>query len=196
MKPVKDPKGVGIDVSARNGMFGAREDAGNGHPAGCRNDIPAIVAVSKRAEKWNTAGVKARIGRPGERRRQPPQALVWLILGGIAASRFFALAASPGEIDEAVFSGAVTNFGSLRPLPRRRRASGLDPAGSGLLPLCVTPSTPSRRPSTVLAAAGFLRAVDLGQPRRRRVGSPHGRCFAAALPVVWISGDARSRMRR
>ena len=48
------------------------------------------------------------IGRDGESR--PPFALAAFLLGAAVASRFAAIAAAPGEIDEAVFAGAVTRF--------------------------------------------------------------------------------------
>jgi hypothetical protein len=169
-------------------MFGAREDAGNGHPAGCRNDIPSIVTVSSRAEKWNTAGVKRRIGRAGERRRRPPQALVWLILGGVAASRFFALAASPGEIDEAVFSGAVTHFDLFDLSPQAPGFPVWILLGRALLPLCVTPFNALATASTILAAAGFFALWIWGSRVVGGWAALAGVVFAAALPVVWING--------
>ena len=39
VQPVQDAQCVRVDIAARNGMFGARQDAGNTHPAGCRIDI-------------------------------------------------------------------------------------------------------------------------------------------------------------
>lgn len=132
--------------------------------------------------------MKGRIGRAGERRRRPPQALVWLVLGGVVASRFFAIAASPGEIDEAIFAGAVTRFDLFDLSPQAPGFPVWILLGRALLPLCVTPFNALATASTILAAAGFLALWAWG---RRIVGgwaALAGVVFAAALPVVWING--------
>src|SRR5512143_3350640 len=46
----------------------------------------------------------------GDRRREPPLAFAALVVGAVAASRFFARADAPGENDEAIFAGAVTRY--------------------------------------------------------------------------------------
>ena len=132
--------------------------------------------------------MKARVGRPGERRRRPPPVLVWLILGGIAASRFFALAASPGEIDEAVFSGAVTNFDLFDLSPQAPGFPVWILLGRALLPLCVTPFNSLATASTILAAAGFFALWVWGSRVVGGWAALTGVVFAAALPVVWIDG--------
>ncbi len=132
--------------------------------------------------------MKGRIGRAGERRHRPPQALVWLVLGGIVASRFLAIAASPGEIDEAVFAGAVTRFDLFDLSPQAPGFPVWILLGRALLPFCVTPFNALATASTVLAAAGMLALWAFG---RRIVGgwaALAGVVFAAALPVVWING--------
>jgi 4-amino-4-deoxy-L-arabinose transferase-like glycosyltransferase len=132
--------------------------------------------------------VKGRIGRAGERRHRPPQAFVWLVLGAVAASRFFAIAASPGEIDEAVFAGAVTRFDLFDLSPQAPGFPVWILLGRVLLPICVTPFNALATASTILAAgAGFA----LWAWGRRVVGSwaaLAGVVFAFALPVVWING--------
>ena len=132
--------------------------------------------------------MKGRIGRGGERRHRPPQALVWLVLGGIVASRFLAIAASPGEIDEAVFAGAVTRFDLFDLSPQAPGFPVWILLGRALLPFCVTPFNALATASTVLAAVGMLALWAFG---RRIVGgwaALAGVVFAAALPVVWING--------
>ena len=132
--------------------------------------------------------MKRRIGRAGERRHRPPQTLVWLVLGGIAASRFLALAASPGEIDEAVFAGAVTRFDLFDLSPQAPGFPVWILLGRALLPLCVTAFNALATASTVLAAAGMVALWSYG---RRIVGgwaALSGVAFAAALPLVWIDG--------
>lgn len=132
--------------------------------------------------------MKGRIGRAGERRREPPQALVWLVLGAVAASRFLAIAASPGEIDEAVFAGAVTHFDLFDLSPQAPGFPVWILLGKALLPLCVTPFNALATASTVLAALGVFALWVWG---RRVVGgwaALAGVTFAFALPVVWING--------
>jgi hypothetical protein len=113
---------------------------------------------------------------------------VWLILAGVAASRFFALAASPGEIDEAVFAGAVTHFDLFDLSPQAPGFPVWILLGKALLPLCVTPFNALATASTILAALGVFALWTWG---RRVVGgwaALSGVVFAASLPVVWING--------
>ncbi|HVO50907.1 MAG TPA: hypothetical protein VMV60_07935 [Thermoanaerobaculia bacterium] len=132
--------------------------------------------------------MKGRIGRSGERRHRPPQAVVWLVLGGIAASRFFALAASPGEIDEAVFAGAVTHFDLFDLSPQAPGFPVWILLGKALLPLCVTPFNALATASTILAALGFFALWTWGCRVVGGWAALSGVVFAAALPVVWING--------
>ncbi len=114
--------------------------------------------------------------------------LVWLVLGAIAASRFLAIAASPGEIDEAVFAGAVTRFDLFDLSPQAPGFPVWILLGRALLPFCVTPFNALATASTFLAAAGMLALWAYG---RRIVGgwaALSGAVFAAALPLVWIDG--------
>ena len=132
--------------------------------------------------------MKGRIGRAGERRQRPPQVLVWLVLGAAAASRFFALAASPGEIDEAVFAGAVTRYDLFDLSPQAPGFPVWILLGKALLPLGVTPFNALVTASTVLAALGVFALWAWG---RRVVGgwaALSAVVFAYALPVVWING--------
>ncbi len=113
---------------------------------------------------------------------------MWLVLGGVAATRFLAIAASPGEIDEAVFAGAVTHFDLFDLSPQAPGFPVWILLGKALLPLCVTPFNALATASTILAAAGFFALWAWG---RRVVGgwaALGGVVFAAALPVVWING--------
>ncbi len=111
-----------------------------------------------------------------------------LVLGAVVASRFLAVAAFPGEIDEAVFAGAVTRFDLF----------DLSPQAPGfplwiLIGRLVLRAVPS--PFQALAVASTLLSA-LALPAlylwgRRLVGgwaALGGVAFAAALPVVWVNG--------
>ncbi len=74
---------------------------------------------------------------------------MWLVLGGVAATRFLALAASPGEIDEAVFSGAVTHFDLFDLSPQAPGFPVWILLGRVFLPLCVTPFNALATASTI-----------------------------------------------
>ena len=129
-----------------------------------------------------------RTGRADERRREPPLALVALVVGAAAASRFFALAHSPGEIDEAILSGAVTRFDLFDLSPQAPGFPVWILLGRALLPFCVTPFNSLATASTLLAAAGVPALYVWG---RRIVGgwaTLAGVVFAFALPVVWVNG--------
>jgi hypothetical protein len=113
---------------------------------------------------------------------------VWVALGVVVASRFLAIAASPGEIDEAVFAGAVTRFDLFDLSPQAPGFPLWILIGRAFLPLCVTPFNALATAST-LSAAGA--AIALWVWGRRVVGgwaALSGIVFAFALPVVWING--------
>jgi hypothetical protein len=113
---------------------------------------------------------------------------VWLVLGGVAASRFFAIAASPGEIDEAVFAGAVTHFDLFDLSPQAPGFPVWILLGRAFLPLCVTPFNALATASTILAAAGFFALWAWGCRIVGGWAALSGVVFAAALPVVWVNG--------
>jgi hypothetical protein len=132
--------------------------------------------------------VLRRLRREGDRRREPPLAFAALVVGAVAASRFFALARSPGEIDEAVFAGAVTRFDLFDLSPQAPGFPVWILLGRALLPLCVTPFNALATASTLLAACGVPALYVWG---RRVVGgwaALAGAVFAFALPVVWVNG--------
>ena len=125
---------------------------------------------------------------PMDRRADPPKALVLVTLGLVVASRFLALAASPGEIDEAVFSGAVTRFDLFDLSPQGPGFPVWILIGRALLPICVTPFNALATASTLLSAVGLIALYVWG---RRTVGgwaALSGVLVAAALPVVWVYG--------
>ena len=129
-----------------------------------------------------------RIGRVGDRRREPPLVLAALVVGAVAASRFFALANSPGEIDEAIFSGAVSRFDLFDLSPQAPGFPLWILMGRALLPFCVTPFNALATASTVLAACSVPALYLWG---RRVVGgwsALSGVVLAYALPVVWVNG--------
>ncbi len=129
-----------------------------------------------------------RLSGPIDRRADPPKALVLVTLGLVVASRFLALAASPGEIDEAVFAGAVTRFDLFDLSPQAPGFPVWILIGRALLPFCVTPFNALATASTALSAVGLVSLYVWG---RRAVGgwaALSGVLVAAALPVVWING--------
>src|ERR1017187_8884840 len=90
--------------------------------------------------------------RDGGRRREPSLPPAALVVGAVAASRFFALAHSPGEIDEAIFAGAVTRFDLFDLSPQAPGFPVWILLGRALLPFCVTPFNALATASTLLAA--------------------------------------------
>lgn len=129
-----------------------------------------------------------RLSRPIDRREDPPKWLVLLVLGVLVASRFPALARSPGEIDEAIFAGAVTRFDLFELSPQAPGFPVWILIGRALLPLCVTPFNALATASTLLAGVALPALYLWG---RRCVGgwaALGGTVFAASLPVVWVNG--------
>ena len=129
-----------------------------------------------------------RLSGPIDRRADPPAWLVLLVLGVIVASRFPALACSPGEVDEAIFAGAVTRFDLFDLSPPAPGFPVWILIGRALLPLCVTPFNALATASTLLAAIALPALYLWG---RRSVGgwaALGGTVFAASLPVVWVNG--------
>lgn len=125
---------------------------------------------------------------PRGSRAEPPFALAAVVIGALAASRFFAIAASPGEADEAIFSGAVTHFDLFDLSPQAPGFPLFILLGRALLPLCRQPYTALTILSTVLAAAALPALYAWG---RRLVGgwaALAGILVAAALPVVFVNG--------
>lgn len=129
-----------------------------------------------------------RFGSKVDRRVDPSFLVEAVVLGAVAASRFFALAASPGEIDEAIFAGAVTRFDLFDLSPQAPGFPVWILIGRLLLPLCVTPFNALATASTVLSAVALPALYAWG---KRLVGgwaALAGTVFAAALPVVWVNG--------
>ena len=129
-----------------------------------------------------------RFGSRVERRADPPFVVEAVVVGAVAASRFLALASGPGEIDEAVFSGAVTRFDLFDLSPQAPGFPVWILIGRLLLPLCVTPFNALATASTILSAVALPALYMWG---KRLVGgwaALAGTVFAAALPVVWVNG--------
>jgi hypothetical protein len=130
----------------------------------------------------------SRLSRPIDRRQDPPAWLALLVIGLLVASRFPALARSPGEIDEAVFSGAVTHYDLFELSPQAPGFPLWILIGRALLPLCVTPFNALATASTFLSALALPALYVWG---RRLVGgwaALGAATFGAALPVVWVNG--------
>ena len=122
------------------------------------------------------------------RELRPPLVLVALLLGAASASCFVALAAAPGEIDEAIFAGAVTRFDLLDLSPQAPGFPVWILLGKLFRPLFVAPYQTLAALSTLLAALMLPALYIWG---RRLVGgwaALGGTLLAAALPVVWING--------
>ena len=123
-----------------------------------------------------------------EERPEPPFALVAVTVGALAATRFFAIAVSPGESDEAIFSGAVTHFDLFDLSPQAPGFPVWILLGRALLPIFRQPFTALAVASTVLAALLLPALYVWG---RRLVGgwaALAGVALAAALPVVFVNG--------
>lgn len=122
--------------------------------------------------------------RPGE----PPLPLVALVLGAIVATRFLAIAVSPGEIDETVFAGAVTRFDLYELSPQAPGFPVWILIGRALLALVPSPFFALTVAATMLSCLGLPALFLWG---RRLVGgwaALGGTVFAAFLPVVWVNG--------
>ncbi|MFN7987743.1 MAG: hypothetical protein U0529_09740 [Thermoanaerobaculia bacterium] len=125
---------------------------------------------------------------PEARPAEPPRLLVAALLGAAIAARFLAIAASPGEIDEAVFSGAVTRFDLFDLSPQAPGFPLWILIGRALLPLVPSPFQALAVASTLLSALALPALFLWG---RRLVGgwaALGGTLFAAFLPVVWVNG--------
>ncbi len=125
---------------------------------------------------------------PEARTAEPPRPLVAALLGAAVATRFLAIAASPGEIDEAVFSGAVTRFDLFDLSPQAPGFPLWILIGRALLPLVPSPFQALAVASTLLSAIALPALFLWG---RRLVGgwaALGGTLLAAFLPVVWFNG--------
>jgi len=125
---------------------------------------------------------------PSPRAGEPPLVLVAALLGAAVATRFLAIAAAPGEIDEAVFSGAVTRFDLFDLSPQAPGFPLWILIGRALLPLVPSPFQALAVASTLLSALALPALFSWG---RRLVGgwaALGGTLFAAFLPVVWVNG--------
>lgn len=111
-----------------------------------------------------------------------------MLLGAAVASRFLAIAAAPGEIDEAVFSGAVTRFDLAELSPQAPGFPVWILIGRALVPLVPSPFQALAVAATLLSAVSIVALWAWG---RRLVGSwaaLGAALFAASLPVVWVNG--------
>lgn len=121
-------------------------------------------------------------------RGDPPLPLATALLGAAVATRFLAIAASPGEIDEAVFSGAVTRFDLFDLSPQAPGFPLWILIGRALLPLVPSPFQALAVASTLLAGAGLVALWAWGRTLVGGWAALGGTLFAAFLPVVWVNG--------
>jgi len=122
--------------------------------------------------------------RPAE----PPFPLVAALLGALVATRFLAIAVSPGEIDEAVFAGAITRFDLYDLSPQAPGFPVWILIGRALLPFVPSPFLALTVAATLLSCVALPTLYLWG---RRLVGgwaALGGTAFAAFLPVVWVNG--------
>lgn len=130
--------------------------------------------------------MRAAEGRPAE--STPPFALVAALLGAAVATRFLAIAAAPGEIDEAVFAGAVTLFDMADLSPQAPGFPVWILIGRAFRPLVPSPFHALAVASTLLSCVSL---VSLWAWGRRLVGgwaALGGTLLAAFVPVVWVNG--------
>ena len=128
----------------------------------------------------------ASAGRPAE--APPPLTLVAALLGAAVATRFLAVAAAPGEIDEAVFAGAVTRFDMADLSPQAPGFPVWVLIGRALRPLVPSPFHALAIAATLLSCVSLVALWAWG---RRLVGgwaALGATLFSAFLPVVWVNG--------
>ncbi|HQN06077.1 MAG TPA: hypothetical protein PK569_00780, partial [Thermoanaerobaculia bacterium] len=119
---------------------------------------------------------------------EPPPVLAVALLGAVIASRFLAIAAAPGEIDEAVFAGAVHRFDIADLSPQAPGFPVWILLGRALLPLAPGAFHALAVAATLLSCLGLPALYLWG---RRLVGgwaALGAAVFAAFLPVVWVNG--------
>ncbi len=110
------------------------------------------------------------------------------LLGAAVASRFLAIAAAPGEIDEAVFAGAVHRFDMADLSPQAPGFPVWILLGRALLPLASGAFHALAVAATLLSCVALPALYLWG---RRLVGgwaALGGAVWAAFLPVVWVNG--------
>ncbi len=118
----------------------------------------------------------------------PPVLLVASLLGLAVASRFLAIAATPGEIDEAVFAGAVTRFDLADLSPQAPGFPLWILIGRALLPVVPGPFQALAVAATLLSCAALPALWLWGRHLVGGWAALGGTLFAAFLPVVWANG--------
>lgn len=122
---------------------------------------------------------------PGD---EPSPLLAVAVLGLVAATRFLALAASPSEIDEAIFAGAVLRFDVFDLSPQ---APGFPVwVLLGRLARLVVPDAflALATVSTISSALAFPALWVWGRTLVGGRAALAACLFAASLPVVWLNG--------
>ncbi len=175
VQPVQDAQGVGIDVAARYRMLGARQDAGNAHPAGCRIDIEPHCNCFGAARKMkHSDGVEAL--RPG--RRPAPRAAARTRRARRGRRRRFPVLRArefAGRDRRSRLRGRGDALRPVRPVAAGARVPRVDPARPR--PAAVLRHAVQRARDRVHAARRLQRssALRLGAARRGRVGGARGR---------------------
>lgn len=119
---------------------------------------------------------------------EPPLVVAVALLGAAIASRFLAIAAAPGEIDEAVFAGAVHRFDMADLSPQAPGFPVWILLGRALLPFASGAFHALAVAATLLSCVALPALYLWG---RRLVGgwaALGATLFAAFLPVVWVNG--------
>lgn len=119
---------------------------------------------------------------------EPPLVVAVALLGAAIASRFLAIAAAPGEIDEAVFAGAVHWFDMADLSPQAPGFPVWILLGRALLPYASGAFHALAVAATLLSCVALPALYLWG---RRLVGgwaALGATVFAAFLPVVWVNG--------
>jgi len=119
---------------------------------------------------------------------EPPFPLVAAILGAVVATRFLAIAVSPGEIDEAVFSGAVTRFDLAELSPQAPGFPVWILIGRSLLRVIPSPFLALAVAATLLSCVSLVALFLWGRGLVGGWAALGGTAFAASLPVVWVNG--------
>lgn len=118
----------------------------------------------------------------------PPFLWVALVIGAICATRFLALSTSPGEIDEAVFAGAVLHFDVFDLSPQAPGFPLWILIGRFFSLFFPSPYTALSIASTLLAMASLPALYSWGRWLVGGWAALAGVLFAAFLPVIWLNG--------
>lgn len=185
VQAVENLQGVGVDCSRAEMGSGAEMIRGSVIPAGGSSEASSHSSAPGAADPTGLPNARPAVaGSPSnvasrEVRSLPAQAcrttapLVALVLGAIVATRFLAIAVSPGEIDETVFAGAVARL-DMSQLSPGAGVSRLDPDRPGASPVRSVALLRAHRGRDAALEPRAAGPLPLGPAARRRLGGAGG----------------------